>query len=161
MYGGGRWLGGVAAAVAMALGVPAMLPADADAALVICQRKNRIKIRPDACKAKETPVDATELGVVGPQGPAGLSEVEVVTADGNTIITFGGVSSATASCPPGKSVLGGGVGMGQLFGSINSQSVRESRPVTTDPQGWYGELEANVTDDWQARVYAVCATVAP
>jgi len=148
-------------------------PASADAAVVICQRKNKVRLRQDTCKAKETQVAASELGVVGPQGDTGptgdagqdgapgLSGLEVVTAEGNVIITFSGVSSATASCLEGKSVIGGGVGMGALFGSVSSQAVRESRPVTSDPQGWFGALEANVSDDWGARVWAICATVAP
>lgn len=155
------WLGVVAAGALVSLGASALVPADANAALVICQKKKRIKIRQDACTPKETQVDAAELGVTGPQGPAGLGGVEVVTADGNVIIDFSGVSSATASCPEGKVVLGGGVTMGNVFGSVTSQSVRASAPVTTAPQGWYGELEADVTDDWQARVYAVCANAAP
>jgi hypothetical protein len=90
-----------------------------------------------------------------------VSGVEVVSADGNVIITFSGVSEVTASCQVGTVVLGGGVEMGLLFGSITSQSVRSSAPVTTSPQGWHGALEANVTDDWQARVYAICADATP
>jgi hypothetical protein len=166
-------MGVVVAGALLAIGATVMLPASADAALVICQKKNRIKIRPDACTGKEVQVDAAELGVAGPQGEPGLqgdpgeqglpglSGVEVVTADGNVITTSTGVSSATASCPDGKVVLGGGVAMGNLFGSINSQRVRTSAPVTTAPQGWFGELEADVTDDWQARVYAICGNAAP
>jgi hypothetical protein len=159
-----------------------MVAAHAQAAVVICERKGKLRLRQDACTAKETQVDASELGVAGPEGPAGpdgaqgpegpvgpqgpqgvpgLSGVEVVTAEGNVIISFTGVSSATALCPGGKSVIGGGVGMGFLIGSINSQSVRESYPVTTMGQGWFGALEANVNDDWGARVYAVCADTTP
>jgi hypothetical protein len=163
-------VGVVAAGMLLAIGASVMLPASADAALVICQKKNRIKIRQDACASKEVQVDAAELGVAGPQGEPGLdgdpgepglSGVEVVTADGNVIVTFTGISSATASCPDGKVVLGGGVGMGILIGSVNSQRVRTSAPVTTSPQGWFGELEGDVTDDWQARVYAICGNAAP
>jgi len=32
-------------------------------------------------------------------------------------------------------VIGGGVGMGALFGSVSSQAVRESRPVTSESPG--------------------------
>jgi hypothetical protein len=166
-------VGAVAAGALLVFAVTAMVPADADAALVICQKRKSFKIRQDRCKRKEVPVDAAELGVVGPQGdpglqgapgapgPVGLSGVEVVTADGNVIVTSPGVSIATASCPEGKVVLGGGVAMGNLFGTVNSQSVRTSAPVTTSPQGWYGELEADVTDDWQTRVFAICGNAAP
>jgi hypothetical protein len=166
----GRAVRALVGGMALVLSGAVVCPPAADAAVVICKRKNKLKLREDACTSKEEQIQASELGVTGPQGlpgdpgapgAPGLSGVEVVTANGPFVITFTGVSAATASCPAGKSVIGGGVGMGQLFGSITTQQVRESRPVTTDPQGWYGELEANVSDDWQARVYAVCATVTP
>ena len=44
---------------------------EADAALVICQKGSKIKLRVDACKTKETLVPATDLGVVGPEGVQG------------------------------------------------------------------------------------------
>jgi hypothetical protein len=169
--GGSRNAQGVLAAGALlAFGATLLMPAPADAALVTCQKKNRIKIRVDACKGQEVPVDAAELGVTGPQGEPGepgpqgspgVTGVETVSADGNVVITGFGVSSATASCPEGKVVLSGGVEMGFLIGVVNEQSVRTSVPVTTSPQGWYGELQATVNDDWGARVWAVCANVAP
>jgi hypothetical protein len=172
MMGGRREVvaGVVAAGVVLALGATVMLPASADAALVIWEKKGRFKIRQDACKGKEVAVDAADLGVAGPPGDqgdpgppgaAGLSGIEVVTADGKVITVNPGISNATASCSDGKVVLGGGVAMGNLFGSINSQRVRTSAPVTTSPQGWFGELEADVTDDWQPRVFAICGTAAP
>ena len=48
-----------------------LLAVDANGVVVICQKKNRIKLRQDVCKSKEVQVAATELGVVGPAGPAG------------------------------------------------------------------------------------------
>jgi hypothetical protein len=36
-----------------------------------------------------------------------------------------------------------------------------SHPVTGDPQGWQGEVVAQASDDWYARVHAVCENVAP
>jgi hypothetical protein len=50
--------------------LPAVVPQTADAVLVVCQKKKRIKVRPDACKGKETQIDPAELGVL-PTGPAG------------------------------------------------------------------------------------------
>jgi hypothetical protein len=168
MRGRMGWIGAV---------VVGVIASHAQAAVVICERKGKLKLRQEACTAKETAVAASELGVTGPQGPAGadgvdgdqgpaggpgLSGVEIVMADGNVIINFTGVSSANATCPAGKKVLGGGVSMGFLVGSVSAQSVRQSLPFTMGPtEGWYGELEATVTDDWGARVYAVCATAAP
>jgi hypothetical protein len=156
------WIGAV---------VVGVIASHAQAAVVICERKGKLKLRQEACTAKETAVAASELGVTGAQGPAGvngtdgapgLSGVEIVTAEGNVVINLSGVSSATAICPPGKKVLGGGVSMGFLVGSVSAQSVRQSLPFTmAATEGWYGELEATVNDDWGVRVHAVCATAAP
>jgi hypothetical protein len=45
----------------------------AEAAL-LCQKKSGVVVvRADACRKKETPVDAAALGLVGPAGPAGPS----------------------------------------------------------------------------------------
>jgi hypothetical protein len=77
-----RFDGMIAATVAVALAVP-LFATDASAALVICQRKNRIKIRVDECKKKETQVEATELGVTGPPGMDGSAVAFAhVAADG-------------------------------------------------------------------------------
>ena len=44
-------------------------------------------------------------------------------------------------------------------GSITSQWIDESRPVTTEPQGWTVTMTASVSDDWRVDAYAVCATI--
>jgi hypothetical protein len=61
----------LAAALAIGTLAPLTMPINADAAVVLCQRKNRIKLRIDVCKSKETQLDAAELGVTGPTGPQG------------------------------------------------------------------------------------------
>jgi hypothetical protein len=59
------------ALLALAAGV-VMVAESAQAALVICQKGSKIKLRQDACKGKETQVPATELGVTGPAGTNGM-----------------------------------------------------------------------------------------
>ena len=55
----------------VALALVAALPAAASAA-ALCQKKSgAVVIRPDACKKKETAVDLSQFGAVGPQGPKG------------------------------------------------------------------------------------------
>jgi hypothetical protein len=135
-----------------------------------------IKLRATSCLATEVEVDPVALGLQGPagtagaqgnqglqgeQGPPGLSAVEVITGNGNEVTTSPGTSTATASCPGGKKVLGGGAAFVSIAGgSINDQRIDVSRPVTTDPQGWTATMTASVTDDWRVDAYAVCATVA-
>ena len=105
-----RMMGCRALVLGLAIAVVAPLAASsADAAVVICQKKNKLKLRIDACTAKETQVDAAELGVTGPvgpegpQGPAGAPATNlwaVVEGDG-TLVRGSGVASAALPDPPG------------------------------------------------------------
>lgn len=135
-----------------------------------------IKLR-TACLASEVAVDPVALGLQGPPGAdgaqgtqglqgtpgapgaPGLSGVEVVTGAGNTVITSSGTSTATASCPGGKKVLGGGATYVSIAGgTLSEQRIDENRPVTTEPQGWTVSMTASVTDDWRVDAHAVCAS---
>ena len=153
-------------------------------ALVLCAKAKSgaakegapLKLR-TACTAKEIPVDADAAGLRGPAGAAGtdgtngmdgaagapgLSGLEVVTADGTTVIAGLNLSSNTANCPAGKKVVSGGVAGVLIAGSFTGGGVLESRPVTGGtPEGWFGSMLASASDDWFARVYAVCANVSP
>lgn len=155
----------------------------AGAAVVICStKKGKLTLRADACKAKETVVDAAELGVAGPKGDEGdqgapgapgtngapgqpgvpgLSGLEVVTAQTTSIQTGTVSASATASCPAGKKVLGGGGEFVFVAATPTDVRTRSSAPVTTDPQGWRHEITVEVNDDWAVRSYAICADVTP
>jgi hypothetical protein len=66
---GRRLLAGLLLALCASL---AAAPAS-EAALVICKRRKRIQLREDACKRKETRIDATELGVPGVPGQDGAA----------------------------------------------------------------------------------------
>lgn len=177
-----RWI--VAGVVCLALA------GTADAAVMCVKAKNGVakegapvKLR-TACGAKEVQVDPVALGLQGPpgpqgdpgtpgadgadgavgvdgeQGPPGLAGVEVVTGMGTVVITPTGTSTATASCPAGKKVIGGGHTFVLIAGTLTDQRVDESRPVTTDPQGWTVTMTGSASDDWRVDAYAVCATVA-
>jgi len=65
-----RTLALLAIAAEIALGATVVAPVRGEAAVVICQRRSKLKLRLDACKSKETQVDASELGATGPAGPA-------------------------------------------------------------------------------------------
>jgi hypothetical protein len=68
--------------LALAVGAP-LVATTADAAVVICQKKNKLKLRVDACTAKETQVPAADLGVTGPAGADGSAVAYAhVLADG-------------------------------------------------------------------------------
>ena len=87
----------------------ALLAPAADAAVVICKRKNKIQLRETACKSKETQIAATELGATGPQGPQGPAGTvgpagpgaawALVDKDGTILAQSGGlsVSAGTAA----------------------------------------------------------------
>ena len=167
--------------VAVVLGFGFAAPAEA---LVLCAKAKSgvvkegapVKLRA-ACTAKEVVVDPDAAGLRGPAGSAGtngtngmdgaagapgLSGLEVVTADGTTVIAGLQLSSSTANCPAGKKVVSGGVAGVLIAGSFTGGGVLESRPVTGGtPEGWFGSMLASASDDWFARVYAVCANVSP
>lgn len=165
----------------------AVLSAASADALVLCAKGKSgvvkegapLKVR-TACKAKEVQVDPDATGLRGPQGPAGangadgaagaagaagapgLSGVEVVTQAGNVITDNSlATSSATASCPAGKKVLGGGISYDAFSFFVVAPNTIVSQPVTTEPQGWTVSAVADGNDDWGVIAYAVCATTAP
>jgi hypothetical protein len=131
-----------------------------------------IKLR-SACKANELKLDAAALGLQGPAGQngqngqdgadgapgtPGVSGVEIVLGDGAAVVDLSdGTGTATASCPSGKVVLGGGIEIVEDVGDVTSVTKVESYPVTTTPQGWTGLLRGNSTEDWHLRAWAICA----
>ncbi len=175
----GGWIFGMVATLAIA--------GTADAAVMCIKTKKGaakegapIKLRATACLATEVEVDPVALGLQGPpgadgaqgtqglqgdqglQGVPGLSGLEVITAQGTVVITASGTSTATASCSGGKKVLGGGSSFVSIAGgSLTAQRIDESKPVTTEPQGWTVSMTASVSDDWRVDAHAICATVAP
>lgn len=95
----GRRLVRAGLAGAMIALVAMVSPHDAQGVVVICKRGKRIKLRETACRKKETQIDATELGVTGPQGtqgppgPAGPGALwALVAPDGSIGAQSGGVS---------------------------------------------------------------------
>ncbi|HEX6131070.1 MAG TPA: hypothetical protein VF044_05020 [Actinomycetota bacterium] len=128
-------------ALAAAVVAPVVAPAPADAAVVICQRKNRLKLRVDACKAKETPVPATELGVVGPMAVARIN------ADGT-------LSSSNAA--PGISVASADAGVGVTsltlsgtgaFAGMTGANVIINTGTQTDAWQVSNAQVGSITDD--------------
>jgi len=92
---------GFVLALVVFVGAPAVLPLDADAAIVICQRKKKIRLREDTCKSTETQRDAAELGVVGPAGPQGNPGVPgdpgAPAVLKRTLLTYGGSATVTGN----------------------------------------------------------------
>jgi hypothetical protein len=165
-----------------------MLAPTADA-LVLCTKGKSgtpkqgapLKIRA-ACAGKEVQVDAAALGLRGPQGAPGepgapgapgspgamgapgLAGLEIVNELGNLVPgATVGTSAATASCPPDKSILGGGYAYSFPGGGAFTTFPRGvvTRPIATDPQGWSSSAEAVGSNDWRILTYALCASVAP
>jgi hypothetical protein len=94
-------------------------------------------------------------GPQGPQGPAGLSGVEIVTVnDYSNVVRL--QASATANCPAGKRVIGGGAEILSQF------AERHTGLVSSKPwgNGWHAvgrTYEPNTGVNLS--VYAICANV--
>src|SRR5262245_29026382 len=87
------------------LAVVGMLAAvDAHAALVICQKGSKIKLRVDACKGKETLVPATDLGVVGPKGVDGAPGDKGDPGDPGTARAYAQVTPSGPELVAGRSL---------------------------------------------------------
>ncbi len=95
-------------------------------------------------------------GPAGPQGPAGGLAGRVVVSTEFTVphSTFEFTYVATALCPTGKVVLGGGYEVEQA--GVNE--LRESRPQTAPGvEGWAVGIGADDDVDVDGVVYAICA----
>jgi hypothetical protein len=101
-------------------------------------------------------------------GPPGLSGVEIVATRGATV---GLTRSATATCPPGKIALGGGVRVTDESGVVGlpgivalTGSYPRPYPPTPNPgTGWTVDVRAfdpQNTEQYAVIAYAICATVA-
>ena len=84
--------------------------------------------------------------------------MELVQGDGAAVVDLtDGEGTATASCPSGKTVVGGGFEIVEDVGDVTSVTKVESRPVGTSPQGWTALVRGNSSDDWHLRAWAICA----
>ena len=92
---------------------------------------------------------------VGPQGVPGLSGYERV--EGATVtVAPNTLQVATAVCPTGKKVLGGGY----IFpGGAFSMELTSSRPDSDDT--WAVFAQSEVSSNVTMKAFAVCAFVAP
>lgn len=97
-------------------------------------------------------------GPAGPQGPSGILDFEVVFTASEPVPP-GNVGTATALCPPGYEVLGGGGG-----GSVSSGLVvQESKPVDIVGSGRAWWFKATNESGIPIRVHAIanCADLTP
>ncbi len=122
-------------------------------------------------KAGQLPVgpagDRGAQGPTGPQGPIGpqglqgvpggpgISGYEIVTSESPFSSDPG--RGATADCPTGKVVIGGG---GRVFGSVDGIALFASDP-SMDGSSWSAEAREIVSNagDWSVMALAICAKV--
>lgn len=108
-----------------------------------------------------------EPGPEGPQGETGAAGADGVS--GHEIVTVASASDSsatkvvTASCPAGKSVIGGGhFLLPYNQATYRGIAVGASRPVNGNSWNAVGiELASTFTPSWQLSAYAICATVNP
>jgi hypothetical protein len=137
--------------------------------------------QPNGCTRKETPLDWSRqgpqgppglqgaqgatgqqgpAGATGPQGPPGLSGYLLVTVF--TESSDADNRGATAECPGGRKVLGGG---GRIASPVGEHQrgvyIADSNPSGTD--AWIVTASESVENGavWGLTAYAICAFVAP
>jgi hypothetical protein len=101
----------------------------------------------EACSSLENPLDWNQAGQAGSPGVSGY---EVVTSD-PSVVAAGAFGSASATCPGGKNVLGGGYGSAALLETTQSAPSGSS--------SWHVTAK-NVGASAQGLfAYAICANV--
>jgi hypothetical protein len=91
-----------------------------------------------------------QQGNPGPQGPSGMSGYEVAVGSG-------GSPADTATCPNGKTAVGGGA---KLSGDVASVALQSSSP-TGDHTGWQvTAVDVGSSGGYTITAYAVCVNVA-
>lgn len=96
------------AATLLALTGELLIAGPARSAVVICRRGKKLRLRLDACRSRETQVDAAELGVAGPPGANGATNV-VMRQGPAVVLPADEFRVVEASCLPGERATGGGV----------------------------------------------------
>jgi len=152
-----RWVGFTAGSAFVA---GALLAPAADAAVVICKRKNNIQLRETACKSKETQIAATELGATGPQGPQGSQGLPgtvgpagpgaawaLVDKDGTVLAQSGGLS---VTAGPAASYL---VGFGA---SMSGKTLVATSAFTSSDGGLRGEPAVALCGTGPQAITGVC-----
>ena len=156
------WLLAVAGLACLAAGAAFATIPDSNGVIHACY-KNGGQLRvidPDSasCGSNETALSWNVQGPPGPPGPPGATGLEVIEAESATSSET--LQIATAICPAGKTVIGGG-------GVASPQSVATpfaligSRPDPTEPEAWTAVgKEIGQTDDTHRMVaWAYCAFV--
>lgn len=167
-----RWQRSATVLMMVGLVAPIAAPPVAEAAVVLCERRGKIKLRQDECKRKEAQVDATELGIVGPAGPIGMEGPMGAPGATNVIVrtqsfgsTPGGVHVVfRVMCEVGEVAVGGGAG---FDGNGSNEELQQSYPVNSDefpattgetPAGWTSIIKNNNAGPLIGTGYVVCAS---
>jgi hypothetical protein len=110
------------------------------------------------CGANEIALDWNASGLPGTPGVSGLETVKTTLNNVTTTTDL----LATASCPAGKLVLGGGAEILNRFNVNNRIYLKASFP--SGPTGWSAVaavIEGADSGLFSFTVYAICANVAP
>ena len=81
---------------------------------------------------------------------ANIAQVKIATAAGT--VAAGSASAATATCPAGLTILGGGAGLG----SEDNELVNDSYPAGAT--GWTADVFASQSAGGAFTVYAICGS---
>ena len=131
---------------------------------------------PRSCGDNETPLNWNRVGPqgptgatgpqgiagpAGPQGPPGLSDYVRVAS--NAPSSGADTKSATAECPDGTRVLGGGGLIASPAGEHQIGVFTHDSFPRSAPDGWTVGARETVENGavWGLTAYAICAAVAP
>lgn len=177
-----------AAVAAVAAGVGYAAIPDGSGVIHGCYQREQGTLRviddaTESCRSTETPISWSQAGPqgeVGPQGPAGpqgpqgekgekgddgadgITGWQLVTAQGGVDSGLNVPAGATALCPAGKQVLGGGYELltedGTSLENEASDEVLASKPING---GWQVWAQKDDDVDFVVKAWAVCANVSP
>jgi hypothetical protein len=157
---GYRGLRTVIAALTLAVVLPPGAAPDVDAAVVVCKRKQKLRLRETACKATEQPVQMAGDAV----DPTTLPEVPAA-AHADTATTATSATSAASAGTAGDAALLGGLPPSAFQGRIRwalvaaggTEIVTQSGGFTLVAEPVLGIVVLNLGEDLRGR--AVLATV--
>lgn len=171
-----------AASVAIAVSSIAYATTEAsDATISACYREKSGALRVIDANSGESCKKREKLLAWNRQGMPGVSGYQIVKAEGGsnqpgvavgshpgTTLDEQHTQHATAYCPPGKKVTGGGVDVSFAPGISVNASYPQNPWGQTGPSeqdgGWsgYATIDPSVQDRlWTIKVWAFCATVTP
>lgn len=157
---GGAVLGG-AVGLLLAGGVAYAVTSGSGQAITACAHRNSGALRvvgsADQCRENERVVQWNTRGPAGPRGLPGVSGIETLVEQSERDASD--VKAINASCPPGKTVLGGGANVTSDEFAVPVALTASQFNATPTANAWFAQaIEMRpVESAWQVNAFVVCA----